>query len=145
MTALVPIEPGQWVLAFHQPYGPYDRPLPELLEGYAFRHWMDTHRKEEIFFVLQVLKVMPKTFVAIGSCRFIDEGARLPRSHVIAACHSEAAAIALRDKLFAIGVETGEKIEQEMYRRIEKFAAREREKALRKVHACLPHIFGRSA
>lgn len=103
-----------------------------------------THRKEEIFFVLQVQKVMPKTYVAIGSTRLIAEGERLPRSHVIAACQSEAAALALRDKFFAIGVETGKKIEKEMYRRIEKFAAREEAKALRRVHACLPHIFGRS-
>ena len=145
MTNLVHIEPGHWVLAFHQPYGPCLRPMAELLEGYAFRHWMDTDRKEDIFFVLQVQKVMPKTFVANGSTRFIDEGERLPRSHVIAACQSEAAAIALRDKLFAIGVETGEKIEKEMYRRIEKFAAREEAKAVRKVHRCLPHIFGRGA
>ena len=146
MTAFVPIEAGQWVLAFHQPYGPYLRPMPEHLEMFAHRGggW-DNHRKEDIFFVLQVQKVMPKTFVAIGAVRLIHEGERLPRSHVIAACQSEAAAIALRDKFFAIGVAASDKIEAEMYRRIEKFAAREEAKAVRKVHVCLPHIFGRDA
>lgn len=145
MTALVPIEPGQWVLSFHQPYGPYDRTLPELLESYAFHHWMDTRCKEEIFFVLQAQKVMPKTFVAIGSTRLIGAGERLPRSHVIAGCRTEADALSLRDRLFAIGVETGEKIEKEMYRRIEKFAVREQAKAERRIHRLLPQFFGRPA
>lgn len=144
MTNLVHIEPGHWVLAFHDGCGPYHRTMRELLEGYAFRHWMDSTRKEEIFLVHQIQQVMPKTYVAVGAGRYGREGERLARACVIAGCKSEAAAIALRDKLFAIGVETGEKIEKEMHRRIEKFAAREEAKAVRKVHRCLPHIFGRA-
>lgn len=143
MTAFVDIKPGQWVLAFHQPYGPYNRTMAEELETYAFKHWMDTHDKNEIFFVLQVQKVMPKTFIADGSVRFIDCGERLPRSHVISAFRTEAEATALRDRLFSIGVETGKKIEAEMYRRIQKFAEREEARALKRVHRLLPQFFGR--
>lgn len=145
MTEFVPIEPYQWVLAFHQPYGPYLRAMPEHLEMFAHRGggW-DSHRKEEIFLVHQIKQVMPKSYVAVGASRFVRDGERLPRMCVIASCQSEAAAIALRDKFFAIGLKTSDKIEAEMYRRIEKFAAREEQKAVRKVHACLPHIFGRT-
>lgn len=144
MTEFVHIKPGQWVLAFHDGYGPYHRTMPELLESYAFRHWMDRTKKEEIFLVHQIRQVMPKTYVAVGASRYLREGERLSRACVIASCKSKAAALALRNKLFAIGVETGEKIEKEMYRRIEKFAAREEAKAVRRVHRCLPHIFGRA-
>lgn len=142
MTQIIDIKAGQWVLAFHQPYGPYDRTMAELLEGYAFKHWMDSHTKEETFFVLQIQKVMPNTFIALGSNRYVRDGERLPRSHVIAACRSEADALALRDKFFAIGVDTGNTIEAEMYRRIEKFAARKRAAAERKIRRLLPHFFG---
>jgi hypothetical protein len=116
--------------------------MPELLEGFAFHHWMDTRTKDETFFVRQVKKVMPKTFVALGSIRFIDEGDRLPRSHVIAAFQSDAEATALGDNLFAIGDETGKAIEAEMYRRIRKFADRKRAASERKIHRLLPHFFG---
>ncbi|AGB73544.1 MULTISPECIES: hypothetical protein [Rhizobium] len=99
---------------------------------YTFKYWMDTHRSEEIFFVLQVQKVMPKTFVAFGSCRYVEEGERLPRSHIIADCKSEADALALRDRFFAIRVDTGKTIEKEMYRRVDKFAARAEGKTRRR-------------
>ncbi|WP_373413695.1 hypothetical protein [Ensifer aridi] len=145
MTAPIDIRPGQWVLAFHQPYGPYDQTLPELLERYAFRHWMESDTKDQIFFVRQVQKVMPNTFLAYGSCRLIREGERLPRANVIAACKTESDAEILRDRFFAIGVETGQKIEAEMYRRIEKFSDREQAKALKRIHRLLPQHFGRDA
>jgi tRNA(Phe) wybutosine-synthesizing methylase Tyw3 len=142
----VDITPGQWVLAFHQPYGPHDdRTLSELLESYAFLHWMDNRDKDEVFFVRQVQAVKPKTFMVHVSCRYLSEGERLPRSLVIAGCKSKADALALRDRLFAIGVDTGEKIEAEMYRRVEKFSQREQAKALKKIHRLLPQHFGGSA
>jgi hypothetical protein len=141
MSAFVDIKPGQWVLAFHQSFGPYYRSMQETLEGLAFKHWMDSFRKEEIFFTIEVAKVMPSTFIAVGSVSYIREGARIPRAQVIASHRSEADALALRDKLFAIGAETGEAIEKEMYRRIEKFAARKRAAAERKIHRLLPHHF----
>lgn len=146
MTKCIEIKTGDWVLSFDQPYGLHDeKTMPEILESYAFQHWMDTRGKEEIFFVLQVQKVMPKTFTATGVHRYIEDGDRLPRSNVIAAVKSEASALALRDKLYAIGVETGDKIEVEMFRRVEKFAAREKAKALKKIHRCFPYFFGSGA
>lgn len=134
MTPLVHIEPGQWVLAFHQPYGPHLQPLREHLESFAWRGggWHD-HRAHEIFQVCQVEKVMPKTYRTGGS--------RLDRSSVIAAFATEWKAMHFRDHLYAIGDEAEAKVEQEALRRIEKFAAREHEKALRKIHLALPHIF----
>ncbi|MGE7367886.1 hypothetical protein ACQKKX_02295 [Neorhizobium sp. NPDC001467] len=144
MTEFVDIQPGQWVLAFHQPYGPYDRTLAETIEGYAFHHWMDNRDKNEVFFVMQITKVMPNTYQVAGSQRYIRDGERLPRSNVIASCKTEAAAVALRDKIFDTGVETGERIEKEMYRRIQKFADREKAKSITKIRRLLPEVFGRA-
>ncbi|KRB51970.1 hypothetical protein ASE04_09735 [Rhizobium sp. Root708] len=115
--------------------------MAELLESYALKHWMDSHSKEEAFFILQARKVSPKTFLAYGSNRFVGYGERIPRGHVIAACSTEAKAIALRDKFFSIGVETGELVEKEMYRRIEKFAERKRAAAEQKIRRLLPLHF----
>jgi hypothetical protein len=139
VTEFVHIEPGQWVLAFFQPYGPYAREMPEHLELFAQRGggW-DSHRATEIFHVHQVQRVAPKTYWTVS-------GERLERSHVIAAGQSEPTMIALRDKLFAIGSDADDKIEAEMHRRIERFEAKVRATALKKVHAALPHIFGRDA
>lgn len=146
MSSLVHIEPGQWVLSFHQAYGLHDDiTMTERLEEYAFRHWMDNGNVEEELFVKQVLKVMPNTFTVSGSCRFIKEGDRLLRFNVIAALKTESAALALRDKLFAIGDDVGDRIEKEMHRRIQKFSEREQAKGLKRVHRCLPQIFGRDA
>jgi hypothetical protein len=148
-TTLVHIEPGQWVLAFQQGYEPFDRPLAAHLEMFARRGggW-DSHRKEEIFSVKRVTRVMPKTFVAEWESRrqpgkWFEE--RSYRYVVIASCQSQAAAVALRDKFFAIGVDADDRIEEEMHRRIASFAAKEHDKALKKIHACLPHLFGRDA
>jgi hypothetical protein len=139
VSAFVHIDSGQWVLTFFQPYGPYDREMPEHLELFARRGggW-DSHRATEIFYIHQVQRVAPKTYWAVS-------GERQERSHVIAAGKSLAAMIVLRDKLFAIGDDADDKIEAEMYRRIERFEAKVRATALRKVHRCLPHIFGRTA
>ena len=139
MTALIDMKPGQWVLAFQQPFGPYVREMPDLLESYAVKHWMDSFRKEEIFFIAQVDTVKPKTFTATEPVPF--EGSRIPRCQVIAACRSKEAAIALRDKFFAIGEEAGDAIEKEMYRRIEKFADRKREAAEKKIRRLFPTFF----
>lgn len=134
MTPLVHIEPGQWVLAFHQPYGPYLQPMREHLECFAQRGggWSD-HRAHEIFLVCQAGKVMPKTYQAGGS--------RLDRSSVVAAFQSEAEAMAFRDRFYAIGADAEDKVEREMFRRVEKFAAREHAKAVRKIHLAFPDIF----
>ncbi|WP_210255061.1 hypothetical protein [Rhizobium oryzihabitans] len=143
MGTLVHIEPGHWVLSFHQPYGLYDdKTMESRLEEMAFRHWMDGTSADEMFFVMQVRKVMPNTFTVSGNGRYISEGERLYRCNVVAAFEAKEAGIALRDKLFGIGEDVGDRIEKEMYRRIEKFSERERAKGLKRVHRCLPQFFG---
>ncbi|WP_236775777.1 hypothetical protein [Agrobacterium tumefaciens] len=147
MTHPVYIEPGKWVLAFDEHYGPHNRDFREHLERFSKRGggW-DRHRKGEIFHVLKVKEVMPKTYTfedpATGARSYLKT--RQSRFLVIAAGATREDMIALRDKFFAIGVETSGRIEKEMYRRIEKYAAREDEKAVEKIHKLLPHIFGRA-
>lgn len=147
MTALVEIELGQWVLAFQQPFGPYTRDMPKHLEGFAHRGggW-DSCRPSEIFVIHKVEKVMPKTYTSSGNdSRHVFDGDRLDRILVIAAGASRESMLALRDKLFAIGVETDDAIEAEMHRRIEKFAARKQTAAEGKIHRLLPQHFWRQA
>ncbi len=146
MTNFIHVESGQWVLAFDEHYGPHNRNFREHLETFSSRGggW-ESHRKAEIFHVLQVKEVMPKTYTfedpATGARSYLKS--RQNRSLVIAAGATREDMIALRDKFFAIGVETSGRIEKEMYRRVEKYAAREDEKAVKKIHKLLPHIFGR--
>lgn len=135
MTPFIDIKPGQWVLAFQHPFGPYVREMPDVLESYAVKHWMDSFTKDEIFFIAQVETVKPKTFTATEPVPY--EGSRIPRCQVIAACRSKDAAIALRDKFFAIGEEAEDAIEKE----IEKFADRKRAAAEKKIHKLFPSFF----
>lgn len=147
MIQFVDIKPGQWVLAFPQPYGLWDNTtMQEHMERFSKRGggW-DSHRVDEIFAVVQVQKVMRQTYLTMGSGRLIREGERQYRVNIIAAGKTEAEMLRLRDKIYAIGDATDDRIEAEMYRRIENFADRERAKALKKIHATLPHIFGRPA
>ncbi|RMI21353.1 hypothetical protein [Sinorhizobium meliloti] len=150
MTTFVHIERGQWVLAFDEPYGPYLAAMPEHLEMFASRGggW-DSHRATEIFHIYRVNDVKPKTYF-INTDEFVAHPRsyikdRQPRSHVIAAGATKEAMIDLRDKMFAIGSDASDRIEAEMYRRIESFAAKERAKAIKKIHAGFPHIFGKDA
>lgn len=146
MTTFVDIKAGQWVLAFDQPFGPYFREMPEHLETFASRGggW-DSMHQAEIFIVHQVLSLAPKTYQAAASdSRYRRDGhpaGRYYRSHVVAAFRTHDAAISLRDRFFAVGDAASDKIEAEMYRRIEKFAAKERAKAEAKIHRLLPHHF----
>ncbi|OOO17559.1 hypothetical protein BTE56_18240 [Agrobacterium pusense] len=112
------------------------------LEEMAFRHWMDGTSAEEMFLVMQAKKVMPNTFTVSGNGRYVSDGDRLYRFNVVAAFSTKEAGIALRDKLFGIGEDVGDRIEKEMYRRIEKFSAREEAKGIKRVHRCLPYFFG---
>lgn len=136
MSALVDIKPGQWVLAFDQPFAPYFEPMPQHLENFAKRGggW-ESCRPSEIFHVHQADRVMPKTYTSAGN------DSRLDRLTVIAVGPTKESMIALREKLYAIGVEADDAIEAEMYRRIEKFAAKKRAAAERKIHRLLPHHF----
>jgi hypothetical protein len=147
MTQFVDIKPGQWVLVFPQPYGLWDETtMQEHMERFCRRGggW-DSHSVDEIFAVVQVRKVMPQTYLAIGSNRLIGEGERQYRINIIAAGKTEAEMLRLRDKIYAIGEAADDRIEAEMYRRIQKFADREHTKALKKIYAMFPEIFGRSA
>jgi hypothetical protein len=143
MSQFVDIKPGQWVLAFPQPYGLWDETtMQEHMERFSSRGggW-DSHRVDEIFAVIQIQKVMPQTYLPIGRSRLIREGERQYRVNVIAAGKTEADMLRLRDKIYAIGKAADDRIEAERYRRVQKFADREHTKALKKIHATLPHIF----
>lgn len=142
MTAFVHIEPGQWVLSYVECFGPYplDGNLVEALERLVWggSGWDCLHRPQQQFDVHRVERVMPKTYKPVGQKRWF-------RNQVIAASGSEAGLLALRDKLFAIGFAADRAIEEETARLIADFAAKTRADALTKVHAALPHIFGRAA
>lgn len=147
MTTLIDIKPGQWVLAFFQPYGLYDdRPMTEHLEMFVRNGggW-DGHQADEIFLIVEVEKVMPKTYISVGESRHVRRGERLYRVNVIAAFSTQAEAIALRDRFHAIGVAADDQIDFVVDRLARPVRKRVYAKALKKVHACLPHIFGRKA
>ncbi|MBX4972152.1 hypothetical protein [Rhizobium lentis] len=144
MTKFIDITPGQWVLAFNEPYGPYSSEMPEHLAMFCQRGggW-DSHRAEEIFHVYQVTEVKPKTYF-IGESVTLPHAylkTRQPRTHVIAGGLAKDEMIVLRDRFFAIGNETDDRIEAEMYRRIKKYSAKEYAKAEAKIHRLLPHHF----
>lgn len=144
MTQFVHIEPGQWVLAFDEPYGPFDRSMSQHLEMFsgAGGGW-GGHHKDDILHIYEVTTVMPKTYTIGESvthpCAYLKS--RLHRSLIIAAGTKEEM-IRFRDIFFAIGVDTDHRVGKEMYRRIEKFEAREDAKAVKKIHKMLPHFFG---
>lgn len=79
MTPLVDIKPGQWALAFDQPYFLPGSDMAAWLEKFVCRGggW-DSHRADEIFLVHRVETVKPKTY-------FADGGRRFPRENVVAA------------------------------------------------------------
>ncbi|TBY48346.1 hypothetical protein [Rhizobium leguminosarum] len=148
MTAFIDIKPGQWVLAFSEPYGPQMQDMPEHLELFRMRGggW-ESHRVEEIFHVYEVTDIKPKPYhprtYTIGQSvthprDYLRE--RQYRGNVIAVGTKERM-IELRDRIFAIGEDADDVIEAEMYRRIEKFAAKKRAAAVRKIHRLLPHHF----
>lgn len=147
--SFIDIKPGQWVLAFNEPYGPHRKPMSEHLEMFVHRGggW-ESDRPDEILHVYRVLKVSLRVYEidpVISGSLTSDVNVRQRRQLVIAAGESMADMIALRNKFFGIGVDTEKRIEAEMYRRIQKFAEREEAKALKKIHQCLPHIFGGAA
>ena len=150
MTAFVDIKPGQWVLAFDQPYGPYDRKLPEHLEMFAYRggDW-DSHHASEIFIVHLVDAVAPKTYQAQADTpesmwrQRARPAGRYYRSHVIAAGATKDEMISLRDRFFAIGAEADDQIDFVVERLARPIRARVRKKAVKEVRACLPQHFGR--
>lgn len=146
MTALIPIEPGQWVLAYidHFYPGHHDGDMADALEKLVSggSGWECLRKAEEQFDVLHIARVMPKTFTSLTG-RWDPHGARrYPRNLVVAAASSAGEMLALRDKLFAIGFAADRAIEEEIARRMAEFERQTRAAALAKVHAALPHIFG---
>ncbi len=149
MTKFIDLKDGQWVLAFDQPFGPYSREMPQHLELFSRRGggW-ESFRAREIFLIHQVEKVTPKGYMARedvaenGKRRSSVMWGRYPKTHAVKAFDAKDDAIAFRDRLFAIGVATDDAIETEMYRRIEKYAAKKRAAAERKIRRLLPHFFG---
>lgn len=148
MTKLVTIEPGQWVLAFQQPYFYPGSDIAEWLE--RFTSWgggWEGHSASEIFAVHQVEKAMPKTYVAKAWWRGATETdvCRYPRENVMQAFATQAEAIGVRDRFHDIGVRATGDIEKEADRLIKAYATKREAAALKEIHACLPHIFGRDA
>jgi hypothetical protein len=143
MNALVPIEAGQWVLSYFDHFYPghSDGDMAGALEYlvHGGSGWDCIRKAEDQFEVMQVERVMPKTFMAEGS------RSRRSRGLVVAAASTAGEVLALRDKLFGIGLAADRAIEEETARLIAGFAAKTRADALAKVHAALPHIFGRQA
>lgn len=141
MTALVPIEPGQWVLAYVVNfYRSMDGDMAGALESlvYGGSGWDCLRTPSQQFDVVQVDRVMPKTFRAVG-------GQRHWRYLVVASAATAGEMLALRDKLFTIGFVADRVIQEETARLISDFVKKTRADALAKVHAALPHIFGRAA
>lgn len=149
MTALVPIEPGQWVLAYVEHFYPgyIDGDMAGSLERLAYRGsgWDCLRDAGDQFDVLHVERAMPKTFTSSTGRWSEGKAKRYPRYLVVAAASSDGEMLALRDKLFAIGFAADRTIEEETDRRMADFARQTRAVALAKVHAALPHIFGRTA
>lgn len=145
MSAFLDMKPGQYVLCFFEPYFHPDEDISYACEGLMRRGAGWEFALDELFEVRQVTKVMPKTylFMTIVAKRPSDQETRAYRDSIVQVADDVESLVVLRDKLLAIGVETDDAIEKEMYRRIAPFEDRLRAKALKKVHKALPHIFGR--
>lgn len=147
MSTFLDMKPGQYVLCFDEPYFHPDENITKVCERLDTRGAGWDFAVKELFEIRQVIKVMPKTytFTTIIAKRTPDcEVRRAYRDSIVQVADDVESLVALRDKLLAIGVETDDAIEKEMYRRISPFENRLRAKALKKVHKLLPHIFGRA-
>lgn len=87
--------------------------------------------------------MMPKTFTSSTGAWGGGTPQRYSRHLVVATADKAGEMEALRDKLFAIGFAADKAIDEETARRMAAFSAKTRAAALAKVHAALPHIFGR--
>ncbi|MDG3577146.1 hypothetical protein P7F60_12160 [Rhizobium sp. YJ-22] len=135
MTPFIDIKPGQWVIAF---YGSYFFPgsdMGEWLERFVSRGggW-DNARATDIFSIHMVEAVRPKTYLADGGLRF-------SRDRIVAALESNADAVILRDRFFAIGHSADDQIDFAVDRLARPVRRRVYAKALKEIHEILPHIF----
>jgi hypothetical protein len=136
MSGLVPIEKGHWVLAyigaFFQGVSEYDMPS----ELFKFDHYgagFDGPLEHEILDVMQVERVMPRTYLA--------NGLRQQRSVVIASSASREEMISLRKRLFKIGEDADFAIVVETNRLMSAFIANTRVDARHKIKEAVPHFF----
>lgn len=147
MTSFVDMKTGQWVLAFYEPYGCYDRTLAEHLKSFKRRAggW-STVPAGEIFHLHHVSRVMPKTYYAHQQIThdraYLKK--QLLRDFVISASDDKAELIALRDELYAIGVEADDAIDFAVERLARPVRRRIYGKSEKAIHALLPHIFPKS-
>lgn len=147
---LVPIECGQWILAYVEHFMPDPDDLGASVERLTSRGsgWICLHQPSDQFEVRQVARVMPKTYVCTRES-YLHPGTitadRFHRAFVVAAADTAGEMLVLRDKLFTIGFAADRAIEEETARVMSDFAKKTRADALAKVHAALPHIFGRDA
>ncbi|WP_156936684.1 hypothetical protein [Chelativorans sp. J32] len=139
---LIPMQPGQWALAYIEHFYPgyFDGDMAGALERLVKggSGWTCLYKPDDQFDVVRVERVMPKTFLDV-------DGKRRSRTLVVAAADTAGEMLALRDKLFTIGFAADRAIEEETARVMADFAKRTRAEALTKIHAALPHIFGRGA
>lgn len=147
MTDFVTLTPGQWALAFNEPFGPHSRSLTAHLEMFTScgGGW-DHIAEQEIFHLYRVSRVMPNTYhcndMVTHDRAYVTK--RLYRGNVIAAGDKDEM-LALRKRFYAIGHEADEQIDFVVERLARPVRRRVYAKALKEVHACLPHIFGREA
>lgn len=142
----VDIKAGQFVLAFKQPFGPYDRSLQKHVEMFVISGggW-DGFRATELFDIHHVVSVSPNTYKGIDPDDTDQEQGRYPRSHVVAGTDTRLDATILRDQLFSVGETADARISMETHRLIKEFEKKERAYALTHIHELLPHIFGEAA
>jgi len=140
MTSIVQVEPGQWVLAYKPEFGPHPvhRTLHQALENlqYGGSGYDCLRESWQQFDIVQADRVMPKTVLT-------SDGVRIHRDLIVAAAGSAGEVEALRETLFGIGHAADRAIEEETQRLIAAFERKTRADALARVHASLPHIFGR--
>lgn len=147
MTSFVPITAGQFVLAFDEPYFDSDRSLAENLMRLAYRSagWDYTSAGEDVLLIRHVSKLMPKTYVGGGETRHGWQEGRYHRDSVVASADKPEPLADLRFKLIAIGVAADDYLEERVRKFLVPIEPRVRAKAIKKIHAALPHIFGRDA
>lgn len=146
MTEFVTLEPGQWALAFYEPFSPHTRSLAEHLEMFTScgGGW-DHIPEQEIFHLYRVSRVMPKTYhfddMVTHARAYVTKTQY--RANVIAAGDKDEM-LALRKRFYAIGHEADDQIDFVVERLARPVRKRVYAQALKEIHACLPHIFSKS-
>ncbi|MCK8779064.1 hypothetical protein M0654_03600 [Rhizobium sp. NTR19] len=141
----VDIKPGQWVLAFYEPFGPNSLTLAEHLERFTSRGggW-DCIPSNEIFHLYRVSRATPKTY-------HVDEMDTHLRAYVtktqyrgnVIAAGTKDEMTELRKRFYAIGKEADDQIDFAVDRLARPVRRRVYAKARKEIHKLLPQHFGR--